>query len=228
MRKYLFNFTKALLMGVAFAVVGCTDYDEDIKNVNDRIDQVIAGQIDPLKLDLEKAVADLTAAQAALETEIKAAHKEDVDALTAADAKLQAAVDEANAAIIALKDELNNKINGVEADLTEKINAAEEKIAEANTAIEELQADVEALNKKDEELAKELADLKSELETLGTDLKALIAKNAEDIEALNKNFANHIATFTEFQATVNGKIAALEAKDKEIDAAIETINASIE
>lgn len=228
MRKYLFNFTKALLMGVAFAVVGCTDYDEDIKNVNDRIDQVIAGQIDPLKLDLEKAVADLTAAQAALETEIKAAHKEDVDALTAADAKLQAAVDEANAAIIALKDELNNKINGVEADLTEKINAAEEKIAEANTAIEELQADVEALNNKDEVLAKELADLKSELETLGTDLKALIAKNAEDIEALNKNFANHIATFTEFQATVNGKIAALEAKDKEIDAAIETINASIE
>ena len=91
-----------------------------------------------------------------------------------------------------------------------------------------MQADVEALNNKDEELAKELADLKSELETLGTDLKALIAKNAEDIEALNKNLANHIATFTEFQATVNGKIAALEAKDKEIDAAIETINASIE
>ena len=228
MRKYLFNFTKALLMGVAFAVVGCTDYDEDIKNVNDRIDQVIAGQIDPLKLDLEKAVADLTAAQTALETEIKAAHKEDVDALTAADAKLQTAVDEANAAIIALKDELNNKIIGVEADLTEKINAAEEKIAEANTAIEELQADVEALNNKDEELAKELADLKSELETLGTDLKALIAKNAEDIKALNNNLTEHIAAFTKFQAEVEGKIATLEAKDKAIEEAIATINASIE
>lgn len=229
MRKYLFNLTKALLVGFAFAVVGCTDYDEDIKEINNRIDQeIIAGKIDPLKMDLEKAIADLKAAQAALETEIKVAHEEDVNALKASDANLQAAIDEANNAIVALKAELNNKIEGVETDLTEKINAAEEKIAAANTAIEELQADVEALNNKDDELAKEIADLKNELKALGDDLKALIAKNAEDIEALNNNLADHIAAFTKFQASVEGKIATLEAKDKAIEEAIATINATIE
>lgn len=229
MRKYLFNLTKALLVGFAFAVVGCTDYDEDIKNINNRIDQeIIAGKIDPLKMDLEKAIADLKAAQAALETEIKAAHEEDVNALKASDANLQAAIDEANNAIVALKAELNNKIDGVESDLTEKINAAEEKIAAANTAIEELQADVEALNNKDEELAKGIADLKNELKALGDELKTLIAKNAEDIKALNNNLTEHIAAFTKFQAEVEGKIATLEAKDKAIEEAIATINASIE
>ncbi len=256
MKKNLFNITKALLLGLAFVAVGCTDYDEDIKDLNNRIDQVIAGEINPLKADLEKSVANLTAAQQALATEIKAAHKEDIDALKASDETLKASIAEANAAIVDLKaqlsaaqDALNSKIDGVESGLNNKVDgvAAElnakiaeeianvnEKIAAAEAQIEGLKANVSDLNAKDAELEKKIADLDEEMDALGKELNDLISKNAGDIatnaaaiKTIQENMAQQALAFTEYQTLVAGKIAALEAKDAQIDAAIETINGSI-
>ena len=36
MKSNLSKFCKTLLLGAAFAVVGCTDYDEDIRKVTDK------------------------------------------------------------------------------------------------------------------------------------------------------------------------------------------------
>ncbi|MBE6303314.1 MAG: hypothetical protein E7089_05205 [Bacteroidales bacterium] len=256
MKKNLFNITKALLLGLAFVAVGCTDYDEDIKDLNNRIDQVIAGEINPLKADLEKSVANLTAAQQALATEIKAAHKEDIDALKASDETLKASIADANAAIVDLKaqlsaaqDALNSKIDGVESGLNNKIDgvAAElnakiaeeianvnEKIAAAEAQIEGLKANVSDLNAKDAELEKKIADLDEEMDALGKELNDLISKNAGDIatnaaaiKTIQENMAQQAKAFADYQTLVAGKIAALEAKDAQIDAAIETINGSI-
>ena len=242
MKKNLFNFAKALLLGFAFVVVGCSDYDEDIKALNNRIDQeIIKGQIDPLKMDLQKTAADLKAAQSALENEIKAAHQEDVQNLKDADANLQSAIKAANAAIVELSTELNGRINGVESNFNEQIASVNQKIDEANAAIATLQSDVEGLNAKDQQFAEQLAGLQAQLTALDGELKDLIAKNADNIannatgiatnaaaiEEIKQNLAAQAAVFTAYQAAVDGKIASLEAADVAINNAIATLDGSI-
>ena len=83
MKSFFTKLSKVLLCGVAVAVVGCTDYDTDIQNVNERVDAVEA--------DLEQALADLgskvqanTAAISALEATLNTKIAEEVKNLNAA------------------------------------------------------------------------------------------------------------------------------------------------
>ena len=117
--KYLSKFLSLFLIGAMLYATGCTDYDQDIKDLNNKVDeleQTLQGQIDPLKTDLE-------AVQTALEQAIKdgealkAQHEEDVKALQEADAKAQEAIQKALEAMEAGDTELDKKIADLKIEL---------------------------------------------------------------------------------------------------------------
>ena len=100
MKKNLFNITKALLLGLAFVAVGCSDYDEDIKDLNNRIDAVtskITGEIDLTKVDLDNTKKDLNSAKETLAA-LQVKHDADIAALKASDETLKSSIADANAA----------------------------------------------------------------------------------------------------------------------------------
>ena len=66
------NFVKLFLAGASLLAVGCTDYGQDIQNLNDRIDDLQTDVIDPLAVDLEAVKADLAAAKTDLQAKIDA------------------------------------------------------------------------------------------------------------------------------------------------------------
>ena len=88
MKSFFTKLGKLLLCGLAVAVVGCTDYDTDIQNVNERVDVVEA--------DFEKAIADLQAeinAKFATKAELAALEEELNTTIADEVAKLNAAID---------------------------------------------------------------------------------------------------------------------------------------
>lgn len=241
--KYFSKLLSMFLLGAMLLPVGCTDYDEDIQAVNDRIDDLLAGEIEPLKADLAAAVTDLEGAIESAVATINATHKADVEALRAADAELDGKIAAANTAIANLAAALEAaegdiaSLQGQMTDALAAIEAAEEAIAALN-------GEVDGLKAKDAELAAELAELTGVVSQLRTELVEMIeankaaieenagniaenagniAENAAAIEALEQNLADHIAAFTEYQTAVDTKIAALEARVAAAEAAIKKL-----
>lgn len=234
--KYFSKLLSMFLLGAMLLPVGCTDYDEDIQAVNDRIDNLLSGEIEPLKADLAAAVTDLEGAIESAVATINATHKADVEALRAADAELDGKIAAANTAIANLAAALEAaegdiaSLQGQMTDALAAIEAAEEAIAALN-------GEVDGLKAKDAELAAELAELTGVVSQLRTELVEMIeankaaieenagniAENAAAIEALEQNLADHIAAFTEYQTVVDTKIAALEARVAAAEAAIKKL-----
>lgn len=248
--KYFSKLLSMFLLGAMLLPVGCTDYDEDIQAVNDRIDDLLSGEIEPLKADLAAAVTDLEGAIESAVATINATHKADVEALRAADAELDGKIAAANTAIANLAAALEAaegdiaSLQGQMTDALAAIEAAEEAIAALN-------GEVDGLKAKDDELAAELAELTGVISQLRTELVEMIeankaaieenagnieenagniaenagniAENAAAIEALEQNLADHIAAFTEYQTAVDTKIAALEARVAAAEAAIKKL-----
>ena len=233
------NFSKLLsmfLLGAMLLPVGCTDYDEDIQAVNDRIDDLLSGEIEPLKADLAAAVVDLEDAIESAVATINATHKADVEALRAADAELDGKIAAANTAIANLAAGLEaaeGDIASLQGQMTDALAAIEV----AEEAIADLNGEVEGLKAKDDELAAELTELAGVVSQLRTELVEMIeankaaieenagniAENAAAIKALEQNLADHIAVFTEYQTVVDAKIAALEARVAAAEAAIKKL-----
>lgn len=248
--KYFSKLLSMFLLGAMLLPVGCTDYDEDIQAVNDRIDDLLSGEIEPLKADLAAAVASLEAAIDEAEATITEKHNKDIEALRAADAELDGKIAAANTAIANLAAALEAaegdiaSLQGQMTDALAAIEAAEEAIAALN-------GEVDGLKAKDAELAAELAELTGVISQLRTELVEMIeankaaieenagnieenagniaenagniAENAAAIEALEQNLADHIAAFTEYQTAVDTKIAALEARVAAAEAAIKKL-----
>lgn len=159
-------------MGVMLYSTGCADYDEDITALSDKIDQLISGEIQPLKADLAKVKSDLEAAVAAAKAELKDIHEKDVKTLQEADAALDTKLATANEKILDLEEALNEEVEALEAD-----------IAALNTAIEaakQAAKDGDAALKA--ELEKQISALSTKLATLETKLNGDIAKLREDAE----------------------------------------------
>ena len=85
--KYLSKLLSMLLVGVLL-FAGCTDYDEDIKNLNNKIDKVqqelVEGHIAPLRADLETTKTSLETAKKQLNDALGALqtkHDQDIAAL---------------------------------------------------------------------------------------------------------------------------------------------------
>lgn len=160
MKSYLSKLG-VILFGVMFAVAGCQDYDEDIRKVNEKLDNSVVeiqgttdaleDAIDALKAKLEaeyatkKELADAKALLDAKDAEIAAAVAALDAAYKAADAALKAGYEGADAA---LKAELEKKIadaaaaaqkanDDLAAILEGMINGVQQEVAGVNSFINE-------------------------------------------------------------------------------------------
>lgn len=235
-------------MGVMLYSTGCADYDEDITALSDKINQLISGEIQPLKADLAKVKTDLEAAIAAAKAELKDVHEKDVKALQEADAALDAKLATANEKILALEGDitalkaedkkLGDKLSALEGKMTE----AEKAIDEANKAIDAVEDRATKLEAADKAFAEELKTIKADIEKLNEDLsKAVenlqkqITENTdglatldETVKGISKTVGEHLAAYAKFEAATNSKIAAIEGQIKNINDAIETIDGTLE
>ena len=235
-------------MGVMLYSTGCADYDEDITALSDKIDQLISGEIQPLKADLAKVKSDLEAAVAAAKAELKDIHEKDVKTLQDADAALDTKLATANEKILALEGavtalqaedkNLGDKLSALEGKMAE----AEKAIDEANKAIDAVEARAAALEAADEEFAEELKAIKADIEALNKELTEGIAnlqkqitENTngladlkETVDGISATVGEHLAAYAKFEAATNSKIAAIEEQISDINGAIETINGTLE
>lgn len=213
------NLVKMFLAGACFVAVGCNDYDQDIKNLNNRIDAIESNNITPLKADLAAVIADLEAAKSDLQDKI--------DANNATISDLEEALNEAKSSnaetiedILANIETLGGKIDDLkdadeqfEADINDielaiaNLQAKDAEFAEfqaaydlfverVDTKLGELQAEIDLLKQKDVELT-------GLIDALDTRLKLneeLAAKNQQDIaatiETLNGLNDAHLALST--------------------------------
>ena len=213
--KYLSKLLSMLLIGGMLFATGCTDYDQDIKDINRELNEIN----DQLNGRVNALAADLDAVEAALQGAIDEANqkvaenKEAIEDLKAVDAEHDAAIAEANQAIADAIEDHNADIDAVYA----KINEANEKITANETAIE-------GLKTKDAELAK---DIEEALAAIQINVDA-IAENKEDIAKLQNDLLDLSGSFTAYQATIDAAIAGLESRVETAEAAIDTLEGTVE
>ena len=199
--KSLFSKLSVLLLAAGFAVVGCQDFAEDIRQVEEKLDQNtgeltlstdnLEKEIDALeaqqKADKEAADKALASLKATLQGEIDADVQAASNALTAAFATAEAALRADFAAADAQQKE----------DLVKQINDAK---AAATAAITNLEA----------------AYIKAD-----NDIKAAYA--AEDVK-LNNSILALQGQLEAKVAELNGKLTTLETKIAAVESACEKAN----
>lgn len=246
--KYLSKFLSLFLVGAMLYATGCTDYDQDIKDLNNKVDaleeELVKGKIDPL-------AADLDALKGALEKAIEegnakiAENKEAIDALKAMDKEHDAAIKDAEDAIAAavveleaLKGQLaelegkhDADIEAVRAELKEQIDAVNATIAEAVARIAENEEAIEALKAKDAELAKAIEDAEAAIAANAADIEVnadAIAANADAIETLQTDLLGLTDKFNAYTIATDAAIKTLEGRVDAAEAAIETLEGNVE
>ena len=222
MKSFFTKLGKLLLCGVAVAVVGCTDYDTDIQNVNERVDAVEA--------DFEKAIADLQAELnanfatkaelAALETELNTTIADEV-------AKLNAAIDtkadekEVEDAIAALQKALAD----AKAELQGDIDANSAAIAGAVKRIEDLEATVNSLCEAVSQNTMGIQNLATAFEVYQAEMEAQMDAVYAYIDTMEEEIYSSIQTVQEFASAINTLLAEEIERSTIEDAALwEKIN----
>ncbi len=197
MKKHYFNVIAALaLVCGVFAFSGCADYETDINNLNDRLDQLEAGQI----ASLEDQIANLGTALEDANSLIEALQG-NVGDLEAADETLGQQIDAINSDIETVKgdiEDLGSQITSLESELTDKINQAIADLEAADDVnAQKISNLADNLASAEEELKKLIADgdaatiteLTTKIDSLREELVKLITDgdlaNATEIGALS-------------------------------------------
>lgn len=234
MKMYFSKLAKVLLAGVAIVAVGCTDFGEDIDNLNAKIDNdIVAGMIEPLQADLEKAVADLEAAQAALKAELTTKHDADVKTLKDADAALDGKIAAANQSILDLQAALAAEKAALEAEidaLETALAAAKQEAKDADAALEaKLVGEITAL---ETELLAKVTELQNKHDKDIADLKKIVDDNKAAADAQFKVVADQVAALqlkdTELEGELAKQAKAIADLDKKVDANYKELSETIE
>ena len=190
--------------------VGCTDYDEQIRDLHNKIDQTndemtekVDAEINALEADLAQVKADLEAALEAMKNELSTKHKEDVDALKAVDAELDGKIAAANDAIATLEGELAKEVSRLEGEidtLEAALEAAKKELADA------IKAGDDAVKA---ELTQKITDLET---SLLAKINELQTKLEGDIEDLREDMQKKIDAANDAIAEANKAIDALELR----------------
>ena len=165
------KFVKVMFFGAlalsTVTYVGCKDYDDDVKGLQEQIDNIIQKGADVTTEAMNAAISSAIAkVQADLDKIASKADKSALDALQAVVTKLQEAVNgKADASTLeSLKAELNEAIATVDSSIQPKIDAAktqlEGQIAALETKLEEADEAIKG------SIATQIADLKTELQDL--------------------------------------------------------------
>ena len=165
------KFVKVMFFGAlalsTVTYVGCKDYDDDVKGLQEQIDNINQKGADVTTEAMNAAISSAIAkVQADLDKIASKADKSALDALQAVVTKLQEAVNgKADASTLeSLKAELNEAIATVDSSIQPKIDAAktqlEGQIAGLETKLEEADEAIKG------SIATQIADLKTELQDL--------------------------------------------------------------
>lgn len=244
MKSFFTKLGTLLLCGVAVAVVGCTDFSQDIREG----DEALKVEIDKLNQSTSATIAELKASISALEAAQKKmendyAKKTDLDAAkTELQAALNEKVTEFSTAIATINTTLDGKadktaLSALQKEMEDAIAAAEATIANLDAAQKTLEAelakkadkaetdkvaaDVETLKNGYQETAFALTNLQSALEGTQLDLEATesaLKTVAADVESLKQAYMEIVAGFQQFQADLAAKAsqADLELAEKDI------------
>ena len=209
-------------------MVGCTDFSADIKELNDKVDNLaatsatkaqvaeLAGAIDALKnqiatqyatkVEVAAVVSAMEQFQAAYETakaQLEAAIDKKADKT-----ELEAAVANLNAVLAAAKAEFQAAIEALQSEDA----ALNEALAEVKASVESLLAAVEALQGDVEALQQGLEALEGTVDTLEGTVEALegqLEATMEDVAELSKELTELQAAFEEYQAAVEEQFDGL-------------------
>ena len=234
--KYLSKLLGMLLVGAMLYSTGCTDYDADIKDINNRIDNLEKTQIEPLKKDLADTKTALENAIATAKSEILAKHEADVKDLKAADKEAQEAIAAALEAIKKGDDALDERLTEAE----KAIETATGDIADLKTVDAEIKANLETISKNltavtgDVESLKQFAtqmtqwsvNVEMAIATLNTQIEGIkesivdLEADVKRIDELNAAQQGAIENLQEFQELAEEKFTALAKADEDIKALI--------
>ena len=238
MRSFLSKFCGMFLAGAFFAVAGCTDYEQDIREINNKLDDEVAVSISNLddaiksleaKLQSDYALkSEVEALKSSLETKIN----DEVVKLNASIASIQKSLDDL-ASKAATKDELAS----AKAELKAQIDKA---VADANAAISALNDEIAKLNankadKSELEALKgtlegEIASLKSELEGQITALGTSLEELGTSVSELQTSLGNLTTTVGQNSAaieTIKGELTTIGGQITDLQGQITDINLEI-
>ena len=156
MKKFFRTVTALTLVCGAFAFTGCTDYEEDINSINNRLDELTTGQI----ASIEEQVGSLSDAIDEADGLISALQG-DVDALETAKTTIEGQIKTLNDNIGTINgniSDINGKISGLETDLEKQIADAKAELEKAD------QANADRIDKLVSDLDQAKKDLQSEIE----------------------------------------------------------------
>ena len=255
MKKHFFNVIAALaLVCGVFAFSGCADYETDINNLNERLDELEAGQIASLEEQLATLGSALDEAKGAIAT-----LEGSVGDLDAAKEDLQSKIDELNTRIESNDGDIDKlvdqvadlevevaRIDGLESDL-ENLKATVEdiegKLADYATkddleeATLDIKGDIEALNNSLGKLEDRVDALETSVEDLESDLGDLqgqIPGILEDIKAAQDSASSALGNirslreaFDVFTKNFDSKIEELELRDSTLMDNIDKLSDSL-
>ena len=209
MKKFFRMVSMFVLAGATLAYTGCTDYDEDIEAINDRIDKLETGKLKTVEeqiSSLSASVTDLQAAKAKTESAIEALQSALSDLQTKHNADIKALEEAYNAADKNLQTSIENQIK----TLTDQFNA---KVTEINTAISGLQSSVNGINTK-------ISGIEDTIKTLAT-------KEYVDATFATKKYAEATFATKEEVKKVEEELGKLSARLEIAEKAISTIQGQI-
>lgn len=220
--KSIFTKLSTLLFAGVVALVGCTDFSADIREVNQKIDDLANSAA--TKTEVAALKAQIEALQAEIASQY--ATKEDVAAVSATIKTVQDAVEAAKADLVAALENKADKAT-VEAAIAELVAALE-------TAETEFTAALENLASENETVKQSVADLLASVQTLQDDVKALqddlaavtgevealeveLNKVASDVEVLATELEELAVAFQDYKEKVDAELAAIAEQFKAID-----------
>lgn len=239
MKKFFRMVSMFVLAGATLAYTGCTDYDEDIEAINDRIDMLETGKLKTVEeqvASLNTTVKNLQDAQSKAQSAIEALQSTLGELKTKHDADIKKLEDDYKAADASLKTSIENQIK----TLTDQFNS---KVTELNTAISGLQSSVNAINGK-------ISSIEATIKTLATKeyvdatfaTKEAVAKLETELGKLSARLEIAEKSISTISTDVENLKKAVEAAQKAADdaqtaadkaqgtadAALGTVNALVE
>lgn len=218
--KSIFTKLSALLCMGAVAMVGCTDFSADIREVNQKIEDLAASTA------TKAQVAELTSAIADLKNQIETqyATKEEVAAVVETIQQFQALYEQAKKDLEAAIDKKADKTE-LEAAVNSLSQVLEAAKAEFTAALEALATEDEAIKGALELINASIDELLASVETLQDDVEAL----QDDVEALATDLEDLQTAFEEYQTEIEAQFDALyESVNEMAEAITEQMNAIVE
>ncbi|RGN50346.1 MULTISPECIES: hypothetical protein [unclassified Bacteroides] len=219
------SFIKVALFGVlaitAANFVGCTDYDDDIKNLQGQVDElksVSIADIDSQLKALKEADANLATTCSTLEAAIDEI-KANLESLTKASEALKVAVD--GKVDKSVYDAAIEALNGQCAELAAKLSV----LSDLQAAIDALNANkadktaLDAINKAIEELKAKDAKLAEDLAALQTTINAALDGKADKtaLDKLEKDLQTKLNEgLTSLRGDLEGRIGGIETSLKNL------------